>query len=70
MVRDMSLPDPVAARMRANLAKSCEIINAVFALKVAWEQARHPGLSRAEIEQRIHRGILERKQRQWISPAD
>lgn len=61
---------PAAAKMRANLARSCEIIDAVFALKAAWEQSRHPELSRAEIEQRVCRGILERKQRQWTSPAD
>ncbi len=66
----MSSPDHKQRHMHDNLLKSCAITNAVFALKVAWEQASHPELSRYEIERRVRAGILERKERQWTLAKD
>jgi hypothetical protein len=57
------------AKIDHNLAKTAELINTVFALKLAWLKARHPDWGEAELHRAIYQEILARKERQWTSPA-
>ena len=54
-------------RISNNLKKTEELINTVFTLKLSWLKARHPELSDSEAKSRIFQGILERKERLWMS---
>lgn len=54
-------------RVSNNLKKTAELINTVFTLKLSWLKARHPELSESEAKIRIFQGILERKERLWMS---
>jgi hypothetical protein len=50
-----------------NLHKTFELIQASFDLKEAYYRQRFPAESPAKIRDRIHREIINRKQRQWKS---
>jgi hypothetical protein len=52
-----------------NLLKTFELIQTSFDLKEAYYRKRFPAESPAEIRDRIHREIIDRKQRQWKSQA-
>jgi hypothetical protein len=54
-------------RINNNLKKTAELIDTVFTLKLSWLKARHPELSDSEAKTRIFQGILERKERLWMS---
>jgi hypothetical protein len=54
-------------RISDNLKKTAELIDTVFTLKLSWLKARHPELSDSEAKSRIFQGILERKERLWMS---
>lgn len=54
--------------MLKNLAKTCEIIDTVFSLKLALVKTHYPELDQTAAERRVYQDILTRKQRQWTSP--
>ena len=53
--------------MNRNLRKTANIIDAVFTLKLALIKSRSPGISDADALKIIYRGIVDRKERQWMS---
>ena len=56
--------------IRGNLEKTLELINTVFALKLAWIRTRHPDWNEDQLQDAIYQGILSRKERQWTSPPE
>ena len=57
-------------RIQRNLQKTLELINTVFALKLAWLRTRHPDWDEKQLSNAIYQGILSRKERQWTSPPE
>ena len=55
--------------MKENLARTSEIIDAVFALKLAWMRTKHPEFSDEQAERQVCLDVLRRKERQWTSPV-
>ncbi len=54
-------------KLQKNFAKSIELIDACFKLKVAYLQQKYPDASQKEIKNMIYKEILARKERQWKS---
>jgi len=65
----MSEISPQQERMKENLARTSEIIDAVFALKLAWMRTKHPEFSDEQAERQVCLDVLRRKERQWTSPV-
>ena len=58
---------PNQERMKRNLHKTMEIIDTVFALKLARLRATYPGISLEDAERAVNKEIIDRKERQWKS---
>jgi len=54
-------------RMISNLRKTMEIIDTVFALKLARVRATSPEISCEDAERAVNNEIISRKERQWKS---